>query len=52
MYFGRIENLAYGKINERSFSNPHPSNILGRLLGPSGVSPNQRSRWKHAFSPL
>ena len=27
-------------------------NILGRELGPSGVSPNQRSRWKHAFSPL
>ena len=24
-YFGRIENLAYGEINERSFSNPHPS---------------------------
>ena len=23
-YFGRIENLAYGEINERSFSNPHP----------------------------
>ena len=26
--------------------------ILGRELGPSGVSTNQRSRWKHAFSPL
>ena len=26
--------------------------ILGRELGPSGVFPNQRSRWKHAFSPL
>ena len=26
--------------------------ILGRELGPSGVSPNQRSRWKLAFSPL
>ena len=26
--------------------------ILGRELGPSGASPNQRSRWKHAFSPL
>ena len=24
MYFGRIENFAYGEINERSFSNPHP----------------------------
>ena len=23
-YFGRIENLAYGEINEPSFSNPHP----------------------------
>ena len=28
------------------------SDILGRELGPSGVSPNQRSRWKHASSPL
>ena len=26
--------------------------ILGRELDPCGVSPNQRSRWKHAFSPL
>ena len=26
--------------------------ILGRELGPSGVSPNQHSRWKLAFSPL
>ena len=26
--------------------------IFGRELGPSGVSPNQRSRWKHTFSPL
>ena len=24
MYFDRIENFAYGEINERSFSNPHP----------------------------
>ena len=26
--------------------------ILGRELGPGGVFPNQRSRWKLAFSPL
>ena len=26
--------------------------ILGRELDPSGVSPNERSRWKQAFSPL
>ena len=26
--------------------------ILGRELGPSGGSPNQRSQWKVAFSPL
>ena len=26
--------------------------ILGRELGPSGVSPHQRSRWKLAFLPL
>ena len=24
MYFYEIENFAYGEINERSFSNPHP----------------------------
>ena len=24
MYFWHIENIAYGEINERSFSNPHP----------------------------
>ena len=23
-YFDRIENFAYGEINEQSFSNPHP----------------------------
>ena len=28
------------------------SAILGRELGPGGVSPNQRSRWKLAFSLL
>ena len=27
MYFCEIENFAYGKINERSFSNPHPSTV-------------------------
>ena len=25
MYFYEIENFASGEINERSFSNPHPS---------------------------
>ena len=24
MHFFKIENFAYGKINERGFSNPHP----------------------------
>ena len=24
MYFCKIENFAYGEINEQSFSNPHP----------------------------
>ena len=24
MHFCKIENFAYGEINERSFSNPHP----------------------------
>ena len=27
-YFCEIENFAYGEINERSFSNPHPSTTL------------------------
>ena len=27
MYFWQIENFAYGEINERSFSNPHPSAV-------------------------
>ena len=26
-YFCQIENFAYGEINERSFSNPHPTSI-------------------------
>ena len=29
MYFCVTENFAYGKINERSFSNPHPRLGLG-----------------------
>ena len=33
-------------------SEPSPPVILGRDIGPSGVSPIQRSRWKFAFSPL
>ena len=38
MYFRHIENFAYGEINERSFSNPHPS--MPRIgLGAAG--------WKH-----
>ena len=28
MYFCEIENFAYGEINERSFSNPHPSAVI------------------------
>ena len=27
MYFWQIENFAYGEINERSFSNPHPCEV-------------------------
>ena len=38
-------------VSQTGFSSEF-SWILGRELGPSGVSPNQRSRWKHAFSPL
>ena len=34
MYFCKIENFAYGEINERSFSNPHPR---GHLLRPFQV---------------
>ena len=28
MYFCEIENFAYGEINERSFSNPHPRMVV------------------------
>ena len=31
MYFCHIENFAYGEINERSFSNPHPCSRQGYL---------------------
>ena len=34
MYFREIENFAYGEVNERSFSNPHPS--TKPLLGTNG----------------
>ena len=27
-YFCHIENFAYGEINERNFSNPHPSSVI------------------------
>ena len=27
MYFGHVEKFAYGEINERSFSNPHPRSM-------------------------
>ena len=30
MYFWQIENFAYGEINERSFSNPHPKTRVDR----------------------
>ena len=36
MYFCHIKNFAYGEINERSFSNPHPSTV------PAG------GIWKHS----
>ena len=28
MYFCHVEKFAYGKINERSFSNPHPRGLF------------------------
>ena len=37
MYFCDIENFAYGEINERSFSNPHP--IIGSYIGFSPGKP-------------
>ena len=30
-YFRKIENFAYGEINERSFSNPHPCTKLSKI---------------------
>ena len=32
MYFCEIENFAYGEINERNFSNPHPWPVEGLVL--------------------
>ena len=28
MYFWQIQKFAYGEINERSFSNPHPRYVI------------------------
>ena len=33
-YFCKIENFAYGEINERSFSNPHLENPEGVTQAP------------------
>ena len=44
--------LGVGSASERWCYIVMSALILGGKLGPSGVSPNQRSRWKHAFSPL
>ena len=30
-YFCKIENFAYGEINERTFSNPHPRTVKYRV---------------------
>ena len=32
MYFCKIEYFAYGEINERSFSNPHPRTVDTLLI--------------------
>ena len=32
MYFCHIENFAYGEINERSFSNPHPRAVQDDVM--------------------
>ena len=32
-YFGEIDNFAYGEINERSFSNPHPCHVTLDISG-------------------
>ena len=42
----------FSRKNRTTGSPGHVRQILGRELDPGGVSPNQRSRWKHAFSPL
>ena len=39
MNFREIENSAYGEINERSFSNPHPWTDSDKLAtGPPGTN--------------
>ena len=48
-----IRRLLLRQINMANFCRRFfQMHILGRELGSSGVSPNQPSRWKHAFSPL
>ena len=39
MYFCEIENFAYGEINERSFSNPHPRTVM--VVAHYGREPDQ-----------
>ena len=51
MYFCHIEYFAYGEINERSFSNPHPwtdTDPAGLLFTEKTPSYwNKDSRYKH-----
>ena len=48
----REASLSENRSFDRSANWRVKDSILSRELGPSRVSPNQRSRWKHAFWPL
>ena len=52
IYWNGLRNDQNAKISNWVSMHILLSRILGRELGPGGVSPNQRARWKHAFSPL
>ena len=51
MCFWQVENFAYGEINERSFSNPHPRDHSGRWLGQWETTTLQYNIVSHWPSP-
>ena len=50
-YFRMIENFAYGQINKRSFSNPHPWTICAKLKL-NHVKPQKHAHRLHVYSDV